>query len=87
MNNKNKNYYKKNNNYRQYYYKKEKKEKNIEEKKVTYESLINGDSLVSQDNHDISLTNNNRVLYVKYIGTLVILGIIILASLIFFHIL
>ena len=94
-NDKKKNYYKHNNNYYNHHNKNKdnlKKEAAVNKnemvpKKITYDSLVNGeDGVISVIKENVS-NDDNRMLRVKYICTLVILVVIVLASLLFFHIL
>ncbi len=73
---KNKKNYKKNN------YQKKYKNSKTDEKKVTYDSLVNADTIteIKQENNDF-----DKVLVMKYIAVSVILLAIIIVSLILFR--
>ncbi len=77
---KKKNYYKKNNNYS-----KKKKNKNIEvpKKRLTYDELVNGNDPEREFGEIEPLSNDNRLIYIKYIGTIIIFILIVIASIIF----
>lgn len=76
-----KNYYKKNNNYR----KKNNKEKKevIVKKHLTYDELVDGSGEEKELSHELNVSNGSKLLYIKYIGTIIILIIIVILSVIF----
>ena len=78
-----KNYYKKNNNYIPR--KKQKTKQDIVSKKhITYDELINGHDGEREYFEELPLSNNNKLIYIKYVGTIIILILIVIASIIFF---